>query len=155
MAWTYIDPADIVNIVNEYNAFIDEVGFDAKITVGLNLDAEADPGEYVVGALWPKGTMETKFPAVRATGKTFNETLQCLKDGWEEAKSLYRQQRIRTMAMLIMNMTEVNGSCSEQDLIKTGQFNEREVKEYGIYAVSDANMLTTKGPFKLVESAKT
>lgn len=140
---------DIVNIVNEFNTFIDEIGYDAKVTVGLNLDADESIGEYVVGALWPKGTVETKVPAVRASGKNFAEVLQSLKDGWEEAKDQYRRQRIRTMAMLIVNITDGLGACSTEDLIKTGQFSEQEVKAYGEEAVSDANRLLTTGPFKI------
>lgn len=140
---------DIVNIVNEYNTFIDEIGSEAKVTVGLNLDADETIGEFVVGALWPKGTIETKVPAVRATGKNFAEVLQCLKDGWEEAKDQYRQTRVRTMAMLIINITEALGSCPVVELIKTGQFNDREIEIYGPEAVEDANEIIKKGPFKI------
>lgn len=140
---------DIVNIVNEYNNFIDEIGYDAKVTVGINLDADETIGEYVVGALWPKGTMETKVPAVRATGKTFSEVLQCLKDGWEEAKDQYRKQRVRTMAMLIINITAAMGSCSVEELIKTGQFSEQDIAAYREEAVKDANSLIETGPFEV------
>jgi hypothetical protein len=53
------------------------------------------------------------------------------------------------MAMLIINITDALGCCSTADLIKTGQFNEHDIRTYKEEAIADANRIVTTGPFTI------
>lgn len=101
---------------------------------------------------WIAVTRPEYRSVVHVDADTFEEAFQRMKAMWAEYLAGIRSERIRTMALSIIRITDEAGACSEAAL-RLAEYTSVEIADLGEEAAAKANEMAGRGPFSIERSA--
>lgn len=109
----------------------------------------SDRGKAIYITLAIGGLLEKH--RISAQADTFEEAIDLLRKGWDDAKHLADKNTIRKMALAIIEITSDQGECSDAALRGAG-FHQPQIDRIGSLSCAEATRLAAGGPFSIVST---
>lgn len=127
-------------------AFKVEMGANSpNISVHLDDDLSSTPISVGLYTNWPRGDCE-----FRLSLSEWSEVMPALREKWAAHRAKYNAELIRKIALAIIEITAVNGECTDAALRGTYRFTDEQVRKFGADAVAKANEMAANGPFSII-----
>lgn len=122
-----------------------EIGPRGKVWCRINMENEDGTIEFTVYDNWPMG--ETKL---KVSAEDFATGVANLKAKWSAYQDQYRRDRVKKMALKIIEITALHGECTDAALRGCWEFDDRQITAFGADACEEANRMAANGPFSIV-----
>jgi hypothetical protein len=130
----------------EVTAFAREIGSSAMVSTTITSGAKRALSASVY-ACWPRDYNA----AFSIEADDFPEMLAALKEKWASHYADYSKQTIHKMALAVISITSITGSCSDAALRE--KFTAEQIVAFSASAVEHANLIAANGPFSIVTVA--
>lgn len=98
-------------------------------------------------SVYPAGISKNRAFGVNA--ETFRDLLAAIEAKWASYRDQHRVELIRRMALKIIEITAVQGVCSDAAL-RADVFSAEDVAAYGGEACAEADRMAAGGPFMII-----
>lgn len=129
-------------------ALAKEVGGEGAVYAAISRYKDDKPCEV---DLYAEGLGHGRTFAVNAD--TWLEAFSMAHEKWAEVKERTVAGKIESMALEIIRVTAIKGTCQGADL-RTAKFTQDDITRYGSMACAKADAMANNGPFSIAPEAK-